>query len=98
MSTGQNAANETKGAFKQVNVRCITLINGVLSSHVFATHNPQDTGESVRKNVNSFADSLLGTHKSTGYHPNARETGKDIEKGVDDAGKKLDQMIDKHKK
>ena len=61
----------------------------------------QDAGEGLRKNVNSFADNLLGgtkTHSSTGIHPDAKKAGNDLEEGVKDAGKKLDKMADKHKR
>lgn len=60
----------------------------------------QDAGEGIRKNVNSFADELLGsnkTHSSTGIHPDAKKTGNEAEKGVENAGKKLDETMNKRK-
>ena len=54
----------------------------------------------MRNNINSGADELLGGNKtrdSTGIHPDAKKTGNEMEKGVESAGKKIDEMMQKHK-
>jgi len=55
--------------------------------------------EDIRKNVNSYADNLLGgnkTHGSTGIHPDAQKTGTELQKGVEQAGAKLDHSLNKN--
>ncbi|EMC92282.1 hypothetical protein BAUCODRAFT_151697 [Baudoinia panamericana UAMH 10762] len=82
MAEGEKAAKETKGAFSAIG----------------------EMGEDVRKNVNSFADELLGGNKSTHHpsggtgdiHPDAKKAGDSLQKGVDDAGRKLDEAMNKH--
>ncbi|SMR46841.1 unnamed protein product [Zymoseptoria tritici ST99CH_1A5] len=52
-----------------------------------------DLGESIRSNINSFADDLLGgnkTHESTGFSNDAKALGREVEKGAETAGQKAD--------
>lgn len=46
---------------------------------------PQDLGEGLRKNINAFADDIVGgnkTHESTGISKDAKE----VKKGLENAG------------
>lgn len=57
--------------------------------------------ESIRKNINSYADNILGgnkTHSSTGVHPDAKKTGAELEKGAGEAEKKIEDFVHKHQK
>lgn len=54
----------------------------------------QQATEDVRKNINSFADELLGgnkTHQSTGFSKDAKAVGSEIDKGVSHADAKANQ-------
>jgi hypothetical protein len=56
--------------------------------------------ESLRTNINSFADNLLGgnkEHGSTGIHHDAKKTGDSISEGVHAAAVKAEKMIHRHK-
>ncbi|KAI6839818.1 hypothetical protein KC332_g6495 [Hortaea werneckii] len=81
MSGGQKAAEDTKGVFKGLG----------------------EASEDLRKNVNSYADNMLNnsshgtsnTHQSTGIHPDAKKTGEETKKGLEGAGKKLEEKMGK---
>ncbi|KAI7553522.1 hypothetical protein KC331_g1173 [Hortaea werneckii] len=81
MSGGQKAAEDTKGVFKGLG----------------------EASEDLRKNVNSYTDSILSsnshgtgkTHQSTGIHPDAKKTGEETKKGLEEAGKKLEEKMGK---
>ncbi|KAF7190280.1 hypothetical protein HII31_08611 [Pseudocercospora fuligena] len=48
--------------------------------------------EDIRKNINSFADDLIGgnkTHESTGIHPHAKQAGAEAEAATEKAGQKM---------
>ncbi|EME86026.1 uncharacterized protein MYCFIDRAFT_81972 [Pseudocercospora fijiensis CIRAD86] len=46
--------------------------------------------EDIRKNINSFADDLLGSnHESTGIHPHAKQAGGEAEAATEKAAEKL---------
>ncbi|KAK3725459.1 hypothetical protein LTR37_000429 [Vermiconidia calcicola] len=60
-----------------------------------------DASEGLRKNVNSYADNLIGgtkTHGSTGIHPDVKKTGDELGKGVETAGRKVEQIVDQNKR
>ncbi|KAK5129468.1 hypothetical protein LTR08_003228 [Meristemomyces frigidus] len=56
--------------------------------------------EDIRKNVNSYADNLLGggnkVHGSTGIHPDAQKAGTELQRGVEQAGAKLDHSMNRN--
>ncbi|RMY77610.1 hypothetical protein D0863_01210 [Hortaea werneckii] len=62
-----------------------------------------EASEDLRKNVNSYADNVLSssnhgtgkTHHSTGIHPDAKKTGEETKKGLEGAGKKLEEKMGK---
>ena len=57
--------------------------------------------ESIRKNINSYADNILGgnkTHSSTGIHPDAKKTGHELEKDATAAEEKIEGFVHKHQK
>ena len=65
----------------------------------------QTATEDMRKNVNSFADELLGGNKSThstaggtgDIHPDVKKTGEGIAQGIGAAAGKLGQATSDHK-
>lgn len=55
-------------------------------------------GEDIRKNVNFYADNLLGgnkSHGSSGFSSDAQQAGKDIQKGADSVAQKINKQMDK---
>ncbi|KAK3704990.1 hypothetical protein LTR37_013507 [Vermiconidia calcicola] len=64
-------------------------------------HQLGHASEGLRKNINSYADNLVGgnkVHGSTGIHPDAKKTGDELGKGVETAGRKVEEVIDQNKR
>ena len=96
MAEGQKAAENTKSAFHQAGVRYISL-----NSEFMSLTTLQQTSESLRENVNSFADNLLGgnkQHESTGIHPDAKKTGEGAVEGAGAVVGKVEKAVDKNKR
>lgn len=64
-------------------------------------HQAGEASESLRQNVNSFADNLLGgnkQHSSTGVHPDAKKTVDEMAKGVGAATGEVEKVVDRNKR
>ena len=98
---GEHAGEEVKGFFKTFNVGLPYPQSTNRSPNPFA----QNASESLRTNINSFADDLLGGSHSTRntaggtgtIHPDAKKTGHVVQENVDAAGAKLEHAVgDQH--
>ena len=98
MAEGEKAAESIRSAFHRAGV---SETHSALNLPFTLLTALQEVPESLRTNINSFADNLLGgnkQHDGTGIHPDAKKTGDGIVEGVHTVADKAEKAFHRHKK